>query len=357
MACWPYASGDTRSSFNFKMIRLNRHFAPIFSIFFVLAAVVLLDRYFSTKRQGDLLKTLSSLPPQQKQELPETVFLTGSRFLDLTLVGRDGQLHRLPPRRRTLAFLFTTKCPYCVQTSKDLDKVYRTFDRRSVDIIGLALDTRDHRDLDKFKSEQGLLLPLYTLSSNESLQISTVPQTVLISPQGFVERAWVGSLSENDNQILQRMLKPPRKMETSRWNQPAAPSKLNLQLPKPPTAVGSWVLYDIPFVGFLQQRWVVIRIAGNSVVCNIEILLNGTVQSTLEKSFEVIVPTLFDKEDLIKAGSKWLRCYRYSERGKTKWYSPEIPIRGLARMEEDGVTGLEVVNYSGCSTCSKSGGR
>lgn len=109
----------------------------------------------------------------------------------------------------TMLFVMAPDCPFCAANANSV-REFAARNRRAVRCIGLSLSGRG---LKQFLDAHPLPFPIYSagdLANMYALAFRSVPQVVLISPDGVARRVLVGKLDPADSLTRASLLGPPR---------------------------------------------------------------------------------------------------------------------------------------------------
>jgi thiol-disulfide isomerase/thioredoxin len=100
--------------------------------------------------------------------------------------------------RRQLIFVFTTTCEFCDKTTPLWKQIYSMVKAKDVEVFGICLDSSEKALA--YLQQHGIGFPTYVPNSvpgfKELNHFSSVPLTLIVTRDGFVERLWLGLLSE-----------------------------------------------------------------------------------------------------------------------------------------------------------------
>ena len=159
----------------------------------IVIIVILAAEVFYLVCQNRKLRSMINNMPQL------TPLAEGDRVPFLRAQDIDGQLVTLtygPAQPLTVLFWYSPTCSYCSDNFEFWNRLYLENDSDRLRFLGVcACDPDDARML---KEEYNLEFPVICV--NEPYIISTyrgnvLPQTVLISPEGVIDGAWPGSLT------------------------------------------------------------------------------------------------------------------------------------------------------------------
>lgn len=108
---------------------------------------------------------------------------------------------RIESNSRHLLFLFTTSCRFCKQNIPNWEGIAGVAGKRGINIQGICLDKIVDKDsVSWFVVQNRISYPVYFTRDADQFRknnnISGVPQTILCSPSGIVEKCWPGALTQ-----------------------------------------------------------------------------------------------------------------------------------------------------------------
>jgi peroxiredoxin len=149
-----------------------------------------------------LVAILISLPVGCKKEAPKE-----KRPLapDFTLPSVDGKTITLSQLRGKVVLLdfWATWCAPCRSAIPHLNGLYKVYQTRGLEIIGVSLDTGSRERVRRFATSMGIQYPII-IADDEVLKnygISPIPTTYLIDREGYVSSKWVGFSQSLMNKI------------------------------------------------------------------------------------------------------------------------------------------------------------
>lgn len=116
---------------------------------------------------------------------------TVSRLVMTDVVGRDATIELSSASVPTVLYVFRPSCIWC-QRNKARFRNFGLQIGKAYRIIGISL-TKD--GVDEFVNDQHFEYPVYLASESliDSLQLSTTPQTIILSPSGEIVQNWLGA--------------------------------------------------------------------------------------------------------------------------------------------------------------------
>jgi peroxiredoxin len=121
------------------------------------------------------------------------------------LAGRETSLSFYAQSRPTILYVFRPSCVWCRRNVDLINSLAAQLSNRYA-IIGLSLSDSG---LAEFVSQSRITFPVYSrLSPAEATKyhLGTTPETIVISPQGKVERDWLGAYDYPTKPFLEKFL-------------------------------------------------------------------------------------------------------------------------------------------------------
>jgi hypothetical protein len=164
----------------------------LYTIFLHLVVVMLAVEVVILVRQNKELKQGPTSVQPESVKVGDYFSLSG-----ILPLNSDAPLDSMSARQ--VIFVFTTRCPFCKETLpfwKEI--VHRVAKAQDVSLIGICLD---ELALTKaYVEEQQVTFPVFVAVDKESLvqinKLHGVPQTIVRTTGGRVEKVWRGRLSE-----------------------------------------------------------------------------------------------------------------------------------------------------------------
>lgn len=140
------------------------------------------------------------------------VLKVGDEAPDFSLVDMKGVKHQLSKYRGQGVFLnfWGTWCKPCEEEFPLMEKQYRLFKDQGVEILAVDIAESDFV-VQKFVDRKGLTFPVLidkTKSVMESYNINPLPTTILVNPEGKIEKIITGEMTEEDIKGYMEQIKP-----------------------------------------------------------------------------------------------------------------------------------------------------
>ena len=125
----------------------------------------------------------------------------GSRFPDVpvaSLLGEETSLRKiLRPGRRYLLNLWATYCVPCASEMPELERLYPSFKRNNVEVVGLSLDRAGVGRINGFLKQRGITYPNYVASDELVAAVYAndevfIPLSILLDGRGRVHEVFSG---------------------------------------------------------------------------------------------------------------------------------------------------------------------
>lgn len=106
--------------------------------------------------------------------------------------------------RLTVLYWFSPKCYWCVKNINNMKSIAAAAGDR---FTFLAVAPEDET-LPEFIEKHGLHFPIYTLSPEEQAKslLGATPKTIVVGPDGRIQRSWRGSYNERLKPIVEEVL-------------------------------------------------------------------------------------------------------------------------------------------------------
>ena len=148
-------------------------------------------------------KNVAELRPQQIEDAQEK--LIGKPAPEFTLSTLDGEevtLSDLKGQTVVLDF-WATWCPPCVESLPHLGKLYRESDQDELAVFAVNV-SEDSQTIKAFLETNDIDVPVLLDRDNEvaeSYFVGSIPQTVIVGPDGVVQRVYVGLGADTYDEI------------------------------------------------------------------------------------------------------------------------------------------------------------
>jgi peroxiredoxin len=168
---------------------------PLGRIWLSLASVLGITLAFVIVLQAKRIQTLENLlgGTQNESNLPEGMRLPDFHARDLT--GKERTLtYGIPGAKPKVLYIFRPSCVWCQRNGKSINALTEQIKNR-YEIIGIALD---ETGLQEFVREHQIKFPVYTdlpPSAIEAYRLGGTPETIVVSSEGIVQKAWMGGYS------------------------------------------------------------------------------------------------------------------------------------------------------------------
>ncbi|WP_017380390.1 thiol-disulfide oxidoreductase ResA [Paenisporosarcina sp. TG-14] len=122
---------------------------------------------------------------------------------DFTLVDLNGEVHRLSDYKGQGVFLnfWGTWCKPCVKEMPAMDSQYEVYKDQGIQILAINIAQSDF-EVQRFANQYGLDFPIVidkTKSVMEAYNVNPLPTTILVNPEGKIERIVLGGvMTEKD---------------------------------------------------------------------------------------------------------------------------------------------------------------
>ena len=136
----------------------------------------------------------------------------GDEAPDFTLVDLNGEEHRLSDYKGQGVFLnfWGTWCKPCAKEMPAMDRQYEVFKDQGVQILAVNI-AQSNFEVERFADQYGLDFPIVidkTKSVMEAYNIDPLPTTLLINPEGEIEKIVRGEMTEQDIALFMEQIRP-----------------------------------------------------------------------------------------------------------------------------------------------------
>jgi thiol-disulfide isomerase/thioredoxin len=131
-------------------------------------------------------------------------------FLMTTLDGATKEFAYTNPARKYLLFVLSTTCPHCEKTLPVWKSIAQK-NNDNCDIIGISIHSLDETKKYIGSKDVGFYVvsAMSDTSFNRKYKISGVPETILVSGDGVVEKAWIGELTYGQVKEIDNLMGAP----------------------------------------------------------------------------------------------------------------------------------------------------
>lgn len=181
--------------------------------------VVLLAANIALIHQNSQLKAQLSLPPPV-MEAPAGAQVPDLRGVDLegkpveVLYGKDS--------RKVLVMVFSPTCPFCDQNWPKWQQVISSLDRSAIRPV--LVDVTSSTTASFVSQHQLSSLPVILKADPKATmdyRMHLTPQTILVDPDGKVEKVWTGVLNDSSLAELKQHLADRKTSASAKDRQPA----------------------------------------------------------------------------------------------------------------------------------------
>lgn len=131
---------------------------------------------------------------------------------DFTLVDMNGVQHKLSDYKGKGVFLnfWGTWCKPCEKEMPAIENQYQIYKDQGVQVLAVNIAQSDF-EVNKFIKQRNLHFPVVidkTKSVMTQYNIDPLPTTILISPEGKIEKIYPGGLTEEQIAAFMELIKP-----------------------------------------------------------------------------------------------------------------------------------------------------
>ena len=141
-----------------------------------------------------------------------TLLEVGDKAPDFALVDLEGNDHKLSDYEGQGVFLnfWGTWCKPCAKEMPAMDRQYEAFSNEGVQVLAINIAQSDF-EVQSFADQYGLSFPVVidkTKSVMTAYSIRPLPTTVLVNPEGNIQRIITGEMTEQDIEGFMEEIKP-----------------------------------------------------------------------------------------------------------------------------------------------------
>ncbi len=141
-----------------------------------------------------------------------TVLEVGDKAPDFSLVDLEGNSHKLSDYEGQGVFLnfWGTWCKPCAKEMPAMDRQYQAFSDEGVQVLAVNIAQSDF-EVQSFADQYGLSFPIVidkTKSVMTAYNIRPLPTTILVNPEGEIQRVITGEMTEQDIEGFMEEIKP-----------------------------------------------------------------------------------------------------------------------------------------------------
>lgn len=131
---------------------------------------------------------------------------------DFALVDLEGEQHQLSDYKGQGVFLnfWGTWCKPCAKEMPAMDRQYEVYKEQGVHVLAVNIAQSDF-EVQSFADQYGLSFPVVIDKSKSVMaayNINPLPTTILVNPEGNVERIITGEMTEQDIESYMASIKP-----------------------------------------------------------------------------------------------------------------------------------------------------
>ncbi|ANU22976.1 thiol-disulfide oxidoreductase ResA [Planococcus donghaensis] len=141
-----------------------------------------------------------------------TVLKVGDKAPNFTLVDLEGNDHKLSDYEGQGVFLnfWGTWCKPCAKEMPAMDRQYEVFSNEGVQVLAVNI-AQSNFEVQSFADQYALSFPVVidkTKSVMTAYNIRPLPTTVLVNPEGNIQRIITGEMTEQDIEGFMEEIKP-----------------------------------------------------------------------------------------------------------------------------------------------------
>ncbi|RLQ92793.1 thiol-disulfide oxidoreductase ResA [Planomicrobium sp. Y74] len=157
---------------------------------------------------GAITFTIYNGVTKEKSELLEV----GDQAPDFALTDLNGKRHQLSDYRGQGVFVnfWGTWCKPCEKEFPLMEKQYQVYKEKGVQILAVNIAQSDY-EVEQYAERKNLTFPIVidkNKSVMEAYNIRPLPTTILVNPDGEIEKIVTGEMSEEDIRSYMEQIKP-----------------------------------------------------------------------------------------------------------------------------------------------------
>jgi peroxiredoxin len=164
------------------------------AILAVLAAAIVYTIYISaTKDKVELLQVGDEAP-------------------NFALTDLEGNSHKLSDYEGQGVFLnfWGTWCEPCVEEMPAIDRQYKKYEQQGVHVLSVNI-AQSNMEVSSFRDQLDLKFPIVidkNKSVMEAYNVTWLPATILVNPEGKIEKIYTGGLTDENIAMFMESIKP-----------------------------------------------------------------------------------------------------------------------------------------------------
>ncbi|TLY28970.1 MAG: TlpA family protein disulfide reductase [Ignavibacteria bacterium] len=177
------------------------------AVFCALVVFLAIDVVLLTLQNRELKLMLKAMTPMAQVE----PLKTGEKVAPIVVQTLDGKISEISytnPTKKYLLFVLSTTCPHCEKALISWRTISQSNTAGKCDIIGVSLHNLDATRKYLATKDVGF----YTVSAasdtsfSRKYRITGVPETILIKGNGSVEKVWIGELTQDQTNEIQKLM-------------------------------------------------------------------------------------------------------------------------------------------------------
>ncbi|WP_378155460.1 thiol-disulfide oxidoreductase ResA [Chungangia koreensis] len=136
----------------------------------------------------------------------------GDQAPDFALTDLEGNSHKLSDYKGQGVFLnfWGTWCEPCVEEMPAIDRQYNKFEQQGVHVLSVNI-AQSNMEVSSFRDQLNLKFPIVidkNKSVMEAYNVTWLPATVLVNPEGKIEKIYTGGLTDENIAKFMESIKP-----------------------------------------------------------------------------------------------------------------------------------------------------
>lgn len=140
------------------------------------------------------------------------VLSVGDKAPDFVLTDLEGNRHQLSDYKGEGVFLnfWGTWCGPCVEEMPAIDRQYKEFEKQGVHVLSVNI-AQSNMEVTSFRDQLKLSFPIVidkNKSVMEAYNVTWLPATILVNPEGKIEKIFTGGLNDKNIANFMESIKP-----------------------------------------------------------------------------------------------------------------------------------------------------
>lgn len=121
------------------------------------------------------------------------------------LDGKDFTLSYSNDSRKVVLLVFSPRCGFCTKNMPNWQAILQSLDRNSYRIVAVSIVSEGVKEyVNQYKLTDVPIIAEVDPKSRVSYEMNVTPQTILINPDGKVEKLWIGMFSPAERSEIEQ---------------------------------------------------------------------------------------------------------------------------------------------------------